>query len=80
MLENLTMSGTVSGITKSMVGLGNVDNTADANKPVSHATLEALNAKAPLANPSFTGTISGISKAMVGLGNVDNTSDNNKPV
>lgn len=31
--------------TKDMVGLGNVDNTADANKPVSNAQQEALNGK-----------------------------------
>jgi len=32
-----TFSGTVSGITKAMVGLGSVDNTADASKSVSYA-------------------------------------------
>ena len=32
-------------LTKSSVGLGNVDNTSDANKPVSTATQTALNAK-----------------------------------
>ena len=32
--------------TKSQVGLGNVDNTSDANKPISAATQNALNAKA----------------------------------
>jgi hypothetical protein len=37
-----TFSGTVSGITKAMVGLGNVDNTSDLNKPVSNATNEQL--------------------------------------
>jgi hypothetical protein len=63
-----------------MVGLGNVDNTTDANKPVSSATLTALNLKAPLASPTFTGTVSGITATMVGLSNVDNTSDVNKPV
>jgi len=52
-----TFTGTVGGITKSMVGLGNVDNTSDANKPVSTATQTALNLKANLANPSFTGTV-----------------------
>ena len=31
------------------VGLANVDNTADANKPVSGLTEAALNLKAPLA-------------------------------
>ena len=40
-----TFTGTVSGITKSMVGLGNVDNTSDANKPVSTATQSALDNK-----------------------------------
>jgi|GEM_PF-1183903 len=42
---------------KTAVGLGNVDNTSDANKPVSTATQTALNAKAPLASPTFTGTV-----------------------
>ena len=51
-----TFTGTVSGITKSMVGLGNVDNTSDANKPVSTATQTALDLKAPKADPTFTGT------------------------
>lgn len=37
---------------KSAVGLGNVDNTSDANKPVSSATQTALNAKYDASNPS----------------------------
>lgn len=40
-----TFTGTTSGITKSMVGLNNVDNTSDVNKPVSTATQTALNLK-----------------------------------
>ena len=32
-----TFTGTVTGITKTMVGLGNVDNTSDLDKPVSSA-------------------------------------------
>jgi hypothetical protein len=40
-----TFTGTVNGITASMVGLGNVDNTSDANKPISTATQTALNSK-----------------------------------
>jgi len=79
-LANPSFTGTVSGITKAMVDLANVDNTSDVDKPVSSATQTELNLKAPLANPSFTGTVSGITKAMVGLSNVDNTSDVNKPV
>ncbi len=67
-------------LTSSDVGLGNVDNTSDANKPVSTAAQTALDLKAPIANPTFTGTVAGITKSMVGLGNVDNVSDANKPV
>ena len=79
-LASPTFTGTVSGVTKTMVGLGNVDNTSDANKPVSTATQTALDLKAPLASPTFTGTVAGVTKSMVGLGNVDNTSDANKPI
>jgi hypothetical protein len=74
------ISTAVGLLTKSSVGLANVDNTADASKPVSTATQTALNLKANLASPTFTGTVSGITSAMVGLGNVENTSDANKPV
>ena len=85
-----TFTVTVSGITKTMVGLGSVDNTTDANKPISTATQTALDLKlasataastyAPLASPTFTGTVAGVTSTHVGLGNVDNTSDANKPV
>jgi hypothetical protein len=44
-------------LVKADVGLGNVDNTADVNKPVSTATQTALNLKANLAAPIFTGTV-----------------------
>jgi hypothetical protein len=62
-----TFTGTVSGVTKSHVGLGNVDNTSDADKPISTATQTALDAKlasatasstyAPLAGATFTGNV-----------------------
>ena len=55
-LASPTFTGTVSGITSTMVGLGNVDNTSDANKPVSTAAQTALDLKAPLASPALTGT------------------------
>ncbi len=42
-------------LTKSDVGLDNVDNTSDADKPISTATAAALAEKAPLASPTFTG-------------------------
>ncbi len=76
----VVFSGGVSGLVKSDVGLGNVDNTSDASKPVSSATQTALDLKANLASPTFTGTVNGIAKAMVGLGSVDNTRDVSKPV
>ena len=79
-----TFTGTVSGVTKTHVGLGNVDNTTDANKPISTATQTALDLKlasatasstyAPIASPTFTGTVGGVTKAMVGLSDVDNVS------
>ena len=83
-LTNKTLTSPVintpTGITKSDVGLANVDNTTDAGKPVSTATQTALDLKAPLANPTFTGTVAGITKTMVGLGSVDNTTDAAKPI
>jgi len=54
---NPTFTGTVAGITKSMVGLGSVDNTSDADKPVSTATQTALDAKLALAGGTMTGAL-----------------------
>lgn len=88
-----TFTGVVSGITAAMIGLTNVNNTSDANKPISSSAQTALDlkanttdlviglaTKAGTASPTFTGIVSGISAAMVGLGNVNNTSDANKPI
>lgn len=47
------LSANVS-VTAGDVGLGNVNNTSDAGKPVSTATQTALDLKAPLISPSFT--------------------------
>ena len=60
-INSPAFTGTVSGITKAMVGLGNVDNTTDANKPVSTLQQTALDAKTTgsgTANrlPKFTAT------------------------
>jgi hypothetical protein len=68
LIASPTFTGTVSGITKSMVGLANVDNTTDVAKPISTATQgaldlkanttnvnSALNLKASLASPAFSG-------------------------
>jgi hypothetical protein len=55
-LASPTFTGTVGGVTKGHVGLGNVDNTTDTGKPVSTAQQTALNLKADLASPTLTGT------------------------
>lgn len=78
---------TFQTLDKSAVGLGNVDNTSDANKPISTATQTALNGKEPTIT---AGTVTDywrgdktwqtLDKSAVGLGNVDNTSDANKPI
>jgi microcystin-dependent protein len=81
-------------VTKTQVGLGNADDTSDANKPVSTAQAAADSAVQAYAiqRSNHTGTqaastITGLAavatsglKADVGLGNVDDTSDANKPV
>jgi hypothetical protein len=54
---NPTFTGTVAGVTKAHVGLGNVDNTTDANKPVSTATQTALDAKLNLSGGTLTGAL-----------------------
>ncbi|MHA8109180.1 hypothetical protein [Aquirufa sp. A-Brett2-W8] len=59
------------------LGLGNVDNTADASKPISTATQAALNLKAPIASPTFTGTITSGSD-LSGNGRIKILSNNNE--
>jgi len=58
-INDPTFTGTVSGVTATMVGLGNVTNESKATM---------------FASPTFTGTVSGVTATMVGLGNVTNES------
>lgn len=71
-------------LTKADINLGNVNNTSDANKPVSTATQTALNLKADTSaltsHTSNTSNPHSTTKAQIGLSNADNTSDVNKPV
>lgn len=59
---NVLKAGATAGslswgtLAKDDVGLGNVDNTSDANKPISTATQTALNLKVDTASPTTTGT------------------------
>jgi hypothetical protein len=62
-------------VTKAQIGLGNADNTSDANKPVSTATQTALNLKVNATGGTLTdGTLAGtttastINAASVGVG------------
>ena len=72
---------------KTAVGLGNVDNTSDTNKPVSAAQATSIATKEPViavgtAAQYWRGDKSFVTldKTAVGLGNVDNTSDSGKPI
>jgi hypothetical protein len=59
MFASPTFTGTVSGVTATHVGLGNVTNESKATM---------------FASPTFTGTVSGVTATHVGLGNVTNES------
>lgn len=65
-LASPTFTGTVSGITKTMVGLGNVDNTSDASKPISTATQTALDAKAAATHTHVIADVTGLQTALDG--------------
>lgn len=60
-------------LTKADVGLANVDNTSDLNKPISTATQTALDLKANLASPTFTGTVTIPSPFTLGATSVTST-------
>lgn len=67
-------------ITKTNIGLGNVDNTSDLDKPISRAVQFILNTKEDIANLKALAYKDSLNKSEVGLGNVDNTSDLDKPL
>ena len=48
--------GNPHAVTKAQVGLGNCENTAGIDKPVSRAVQTELDLKANLSSPAFTGT------------------------
>ena len=69
---------------KTALSLDLVNNTSDANKPISSATQTALDAKASTTslNSHVTNTSNphAVTKTQVGLGNCDNTADIDKPI
>ena len=60
---------------KNDVGLGNVDNTSDANKPVSTAVQSALDDKLDLSGGTMTGDLNMGSNKITGLDDPTNASD-----
>lgn len=81
-----TRSGAVT-LTAADVGLASVNNTSDANKPISAATQTALSGKEATIAAGTTGQYyrgdkswQTLDRAAVGLASVDNTSDVSKPV
>ena len=74
-LTNKTITSP-AGLVKGDVGLGNVDNTADASKPVSTATQTALDLKANLAGPALTGDTTAVNLTVSGNLTVNGTTTN----
>jgi len=58
-LASPTFTGTVSGITKAMVGLGSVDNTADSAKSVLYATTAGSAPKGALSCTTYSASARG---------------------
>ncbi len=69
-------------VTKTQVGLSNVDNTSDADKPISTAAETRLSVldSAIDTHTENKSNPHNVTKAQVGLGNVDNTADSVKNV
>lgn len=59
-IDSPTFTGTVSGVSKAMVGLSNVDNTSDTNKPLSSvasAAITSINQSLDTKTNNLTSTI-----------------------
>jgi hypothetical protein len=56
-IANGGTGGTNASNARTNLGIGNIENTSDLNKPVSTAQQSALDLKANLASPTFTGLV-----------------------
>jgi len=56
-------------VTKDSLGLGNVDNTSDASKPISNATQSALNGKANTVHQHAIADVNGLTQALADKAN-----------
>lgn len=89
LISHLANKSNPHSVTAIQLGLGNVSNTSDVNKPVSTAQATAIaDAKKAGTDAQTNLTIHinnktnphEVTKTQLGLGNVDNTSDTSKPV
>lgn len=60
-------------ITQNTLGLGNVDNTSDKDKPISDAVAAALQLKAALIHTHAQADITGLAEALAGKSATDHT-------
>lgn len=84
LIAHISNTSNPHNVTQAQVGLGNVDNTSDANKPISTATQTALNGKENTITAGTTSqyyrgdkTFQTLDKTAVGLGNVANVDTTN---
>lgn len=75
--RNTTGSGGAEELTstqvKSIIGLSNVSNTSDADKPISTATQTALDGKAPIVHTHEIDDVTGLQSALDGKANTGHT-------
>ena len=79
-VNNPTFTGTVAGVSKEQIGLGNVDNTSDLNKPISTATQSALNTVIANTNTTLTSHLGLIYTNVTGLSTINTTVTTNEAV
>lgn len=79
--NHVTNTNNPHAVTKEQVGLANVDNTSDLDKPISNATQEALDGKADLEHVHEVGEVNGLQDLVDELQvNIDtHTADVNNP-
>ena len=82
MTTHIDDSNNPHNVTATQIGLGNVDNTSDLDKPVSTYQQTAIDGVQDNLNTHINDTDNphNVTATQIGLGNVDNTSDIDKPI
>ena len=82
MTTHIDDSNNPHNVTAMQIGLGNVDNTSDLDKPVSTYQQTAIDGVQDNLNTHINDTDNphNVTASQIGLGNVDNTSDIDKPI